>query len=293
MIKLFSSVTVDTLGPQIEVIKTFWEDLPEKALALGIRIVLALVFFLVGVQIIKFIRKIIHNSMKKASADKGAIQFMDSFVKYALYIVLIFMIASSFGVDAASIVALVGSAGVAIGLAVQGSLSNMAGGVLLLILKPFVVGDYIMDDNGHEGTVNEIQIFYTKLMTPDNKVVVLPNGNLANNCLTNVTATQTRRLNVKVSVAYDTDLKTAKQVLLKVIEEDPAVLKENDRNVFVDELSESGVIMRVICWMKKEDFWAGKCRITENIKYALDDAGIRIPLPQMDVHMVRDNSKEA
>lgn len=267
------------------VIKKFFEDLPEKALVLGVRILLALVFFLIGVQIIKIIRKIIKKSMTRANADRGAMQFVDSFVKAALYVILIFMIGTSFGVDAASIVALVGSAGVAIGLAVQGSLSNLAGGVLLLMLKPFKVGDYIVDSTGHEGTVEEIHIFYTKLSTPDNKVIVLPNGTLSNNSLVNVTAARMRRMDVVVGISYNADIRKAKEVLMKVLAEDEAVLKDRDMQVFVDALADSSVNLGVRCWLNNEDFWPGKWRITENCKYALDEAGIEIPFPQMDVHM--------
>lgn len=276
---------------QPDIIKQFLAGLPEKALQLGIRILMAFIFFLIGVQIIKIVRKIIHKSMVKARVDKGAVQFVDSFIKAALYVLLTFMIASSFGVDAASIVALIGSAGVAIGLAIQGSLSNLAGGVLLLILKPFVVGDYIVSESGHEGTVEEIQMFYTKLVTPDNKVIVLPNGSLANNSLVNATATQTRRMDIVVGISYQSDLKLAKQVLMKVLEEDTAVLSDQDRNVYVSELADSCVRMGIRCWMKKEDFWEGKWRLNEKVKYALDEAGIRFSLPRLEVHMQEADGK--
>lgn len=267
------------------VIKQFLEELPTKALHMGIRILLAFILFMIGVEIIKIIRKIIRKSMNKANVDTGAVQFMDSFVKAALYVVLAFMIAGFFGVEAASIVALIGSAGVAIGLAVQGSLSNLAGGVLLLILKPFKVGDYIIAASGHEGTVDEIQIFYTKLSTPDNKVIVLPNGSLSNNSLTNVTAAQTRRMDISIGISYQADIRNAKKVLMKVLEDDPAVLKDKDMLVYVNELADSSVNLGVRCWFLNDDFWTGKWRVTENCKYALDNAGVEIPFPQMDVHM--------
>ena len=195
-------------------------------------------------------------------------------------------IASSFGLDAASIVAVLGSAGVAIGLAVQGSLSNLAGGVLLLILKPFKVGDYIKEDSsGKEGTVTEIQIFYTKLLTFDNQTVILPNGSLANNSLINVSAEPHRRMDIKIGISYKADLKKAKDVLLQVLETDEKTSKDKDRLVFVDELAESAVILGVRCWFAQEDFWSGKWRITENCKLALDEAGIEIPYNQLDVHV--------
>ena len=154
---------------------------------LTLRILIILVIFLVGSKLIKLLLRIVQKSMEKMNAEKGLITFVNSFLKAALYVVLAFILAQKLGVDAASIIAILGSAGVAIGLAIQGSLSNLAGGVLILLLKPFRVGDYIVDSAGREGTVDEIQIFYTKLHTLDNKVVVLPNGNLANNSLINLT----------------------------------------------------------------------------------------------------------
>lgn len=267
-------------------LEEFFSSLPQKAMGLGLRILLAVLFFFIGVQMIKLLRKIITKSMKKANAEIGAVQFVDSFVKTALYVVLIFLLAASFGMDAASIVAILGSAGVAIGLAVQGSLSNLAGGVLILMLKPFKVGDYIVENaSGMEGTVSEIQIFYTKLLTPDNKVIVLPNGNLANNSLTNVTAAKYRRLDIVVGISYQSDIACAKSALEKLLEEDPKVIQEKEKLVVVDELADSCVKLIVRCWFANEDYWAGKWRLTESCKYALDEVGVEIPFPQMDVHL--------
>ena len=277
---------------QPDVIGQFLSEIPEKALRLGARVLLAALFFLVGSQLIKLIRKIIKKSMQRAGAELGAIQFVDSFVKAALYVLLVLMLASSFGLDAASIVALLGSAGVAIGLAVQGSLSNLAGRVLLLILKPFKVGDYIQEgSSGKEGTVAEIQIFYTKLVTPDNRTIVLPNGSLANNSLINYTAQDARRMDIVVGISYKADLKKAKEVLLQVLEEDEAVLKDRDHFVFVDNLGSSSVDLGVRCWFAQSDFWPGKWRITENCKLALDRAGIEIPYNQLDVHLDRTQAE--
>lgn len=282
-------VVEDILKPSV--IESFFETLPEKALNLGLRILLAVLCFFIGVQLIRLVRKIIRKSMKRANAEIGAMQFVDSFVKAALYVLLILMLASSFGMDAASIVALLGSAGVAIGLAVQGSLSNLAGGVLILMLKPFKVGDYIIEgSSGKEGTVTEIQIFYTRLLTADNKTVVLPNGSLANNSLVNVTAQDCRRMDIRVGISYNADLKAAKAVLFQVLQEDEAVMKDRDMLVFVDELAASGVNLGVRCWFKQADFWPGKWRITENCKLRLDEAGIEIPYNQLDVHLDRKDS---
>ena len=267
-------------------IKNFFQELPEKALHLGVRVLLALLAFIIGVQLIRLIRKIVKKSMNRAGAETGAVQFVDSFIKAALYVLLVLMIASSFGLEAASIVAVLGSAGVAIGLAVQGSLSNLAGGVLILLLKPFRVGDYIVESStSHEGTVTEIQIFYTRLLTADNKAVILPNGQLANNSIVNITSQKERRMDIVVGISYQTDLKQAKEVLQTVLREDEAVLKERDMLVFVSDLGSSSVNLGVRCWFRQEDFWSGKWRVTENCKLALDAAGIEIPFNQLDVHV--------
>ena len=266
--------------------KQFFSDISAGALHLGLRVLLAVLFFIIGSQLIKIIRKIIKRSMQRANAELGAIQFVDSFVKAALYVILVLLLASSCGVDAASIVALLGSAGVAVGLAVQGSLSNLAGGVLILVLKPFKVGDYIIESHtGKEGTVKEIQIFYTKLLTYDNQTVVLPNGSLANNSLVNVTAQDIRRLEIIVPVSYKADLRRTKEILTEVLKKDEAVLKDKEHMVFVNQLGSSSVDLGVRCWLKQSDYWTGKWRLTENCKLALDAAGIEIPFNQMDVHL--------
>ena len=172
-----------------------------SVIQLLLRVLITIVILLIGIRVIKVVLKLVQRSMEKAKAERGVITFVISFLRVALYVVLAFMIASRLGVDAASIVALLGSAGVAIGLAIQGSLSNFAGGVLILLVKPFKVGDYIIDSTGKEGFVTEIQIIYTKLQTVDNKLIVLPNGNLANNSITNVTSEKTRRIDIPLQIS--------------------------------------------------------------------------------------------
>lgn len=270
----------------VGLIQAYVQQLPDKALRFGIRVLLALVVFFIGVQVIKLVRRIVRRSLKRGNADIGVSQFLDSFIKTVLYILLLFMIASGFGLDATSVVALLGSAGVAIGLAIQGSLSNFAGGVLILLLKPFRVDDYIkVDNDGHEGTVKEIQLFYTKLSTPNNHVVIIPNGTLSNSSILNMSTLTERRMDILVGISYDADIRQAREVIMKVLEEDEAVLATKDRRVFVDALADSGVNLNVRCWADNETYWECKWRITEKIKYALDEAGIVIPYPQLDVHI--------
>jgi small conductance mechanosensitive channel len=252
---------------------------------LVLRVLITIVIFFVGAKLIKLLLRIVQKSMEKAKAERGVITFVISFLRVALYVVLAFMIASRLGVDAASIVALLGSAGVAIGLAIQGSLSNFAGGVLILLLKPFRVGDYVIDANGKEGFVSEIQIFYTKLQTVDNKVIILPNGNLANNSITNVTAEKTRRLDIALQISYGSDMKLAKEVLQDMLAESDYTIKEQVMRVVVDELEDSGVKLLIHCWVKSADYWPAKWDLTEKAKLTLDANGIEIPFPQVDVHM--------
>lgn len=284
--KLDNLEEVDT-----SVIAGYLQELPNKALHLGIRVLLALVIFLIGLQLIKLVRRIVKRSLIRGGADAGVIQFLDSFIKAALCILLLFFIASGFGLDAASVVALLGSAGVAIGLAIQGSLSNFAGGVLILLLKPFKIGDYIKMENGvEEGTVVEIQLFYTKLATPDNRKIIMPNGALSNSSIMNASAAHDRRVDISVGISYDADIKKAREVLTAMMTEDPFVVQEKEKRVFVSELGDSAIQLGIRCWTSNEVYWETKWRLTEQTKYALDEAGIQIPYPQIDVHMDGNDS---
>lgn len=251
-----------------------------------IAVLLALIVFAIGTKLIGWIRKLVKRSLERANVDQGVRQFTDSMLKFGLYALLIFSIGKNFGLDTASVAAVVASGGVAIGLALQGSLSNFAGGVLILILKPFAVGDYIIEDtNKCEGTVKEIQIFYTKLLTVDNKTIVVPNGTLANNSLTNVTAQDKRRLDLRVNVSYDANLQAAKQLLEGLLRKDEGVIQEEEISVFVSELGESSVEIGARAWTKTDAYWTTRWRLLENIKLTLDENGIEIPYNQVVVHV--------
>ncbi|MBD5472979.1 MAG: mechanosensitive ion channel [Lachnospiraceae bacterium] len=276
---------IQQIGKEAGVIEKFLQELPEKAFHLGLRVVLAALAFLIGVQLIRLVRHVLKKTLGRSRVDDSAVSFIDSFVKFGMYFILVLTVASGLGVDAASIIALLGSASVAIGLAVQGSLSNFAGGVLLLILKPFAPGDYIRDGAGNEGTVESIDVFYTHLITPDHKSIVLPNGTLANGSIINFTKCPTRRLDISVGISYKDDIKRAKAVLIDLLKSDSAVLKDEDVLVFVDTLGDSSVILNLRCWTLQSDYWTAKWRLTEETKYALDEAGINIPYPQIDVHV--------
>lgn len=268
----------------IDLIQSYLQQLPDAALRFGVRVLLALLVFVIGSQFIRLVRKIFKKSMKRSNADVGVVQFLDSFIKISLYVLLVFLIASGFGLDAASVVALLGSAGVAIGLAVQGSLSNFAGGVLILLLKPFKVGDYIIA-GVNEGNVNEIQIFYTKLTTADNRVVIIPNGDLANSSITNASAMTMRRIDIPVGISYKADIKVAREALMKLLDNDDKVLQNQEKKVFVDELGDSAVKLVIRCYATTDDFWETKWRLTEGVKCSLDEVDIEIPYNQVDVHL--------
>lgn len=252
----------------------------------GFRVVLALFIFFIGMKLIGGVRKIVKRSLERSNVDKGVEQFIDSMLKFGLYALLIFSIGKNFGLDTTSIAAVVASGGVAIGLALQGSLSNFAGGVLILLLKPFVVGDYIIEDNNKcEGTVKEIQVFYTKLVTPDNKIIVIPNGTLTNNSLTNATMQKMRRLDLKIDISYNADLKKAKALLEKLLLEEKKILKDQETNVFVDDLGASSVVLGVRGWVQTEDYWGVRWSLLEKMKLTMDEHGIEIPFQQITVHM--------
>ncbi len=267
------------------VVEAYLQELPDKALRFGIRVVLALIVLFIGIKLIGLIGKLFRKLMTRHNADVGVAQYLQSLIMIVLYVLLIFLIASSFGLDAATVVAVLGSAGVTIGLALQGSLANFAGGVLILLLRPFKVGDYIVTASGNEGTVQEIQLFYTRLTTADNRMIVIPNGDLSNSSMTNVSAMESRRIDVPVGISYEADIKQARDVLTRLMDEDEGILQDQEKKVFVDGLGESSVNLVLRFHTSTADYWETKWRITENAKYALDQAGIEIPYNQMDVHV--------
>ena len=253
------------------------------------RVCLAFVFFILGRIIIKWIRKIVRKALDRSTVDTGVSQFVDSLLKFALYAVLIFTIITKFGVDPASVAAIIASAGVAVGLALQGSLSNFAGGVLILLLKPFVVGDYIIENTqGNEGTVKEIQMFYTKLATIDNKVIIIPNSMLTSSSIVNITHMNKRNLILEVSISYDSDIRLAKEILFELMSKDELIDNEMEQKVYVNELGADGIVLGMRGWVKTEDYWTVRWRMLESIKYAYDDAGIEIPYHKMDINVKKD-----
>lgn len=275
---------IEAITEEIDRFQRYIDEYLPGVVAFGLRVLMALLVFFIGSRLIKLLRRIVRRSMERAGADVGLVQFIDSLLKALLYFVLVMLIASGFGVDTTSVVALAGSAGLAAGLALQGSLANFAGGVLLLMVKPFKVGDYIIQGD-LEGTVSEIQMIYTCLLTPDNRKVVIPNGKLADNSLINATAQEKRRLDIDVGISYTADLRKAKETSMELLEREERVLKEEERLTVVSELADSAVILKLRFWVKPEDYWNVKWDMTEAVKLAFDAEGIEIPFQQMDVHI--------
>ncbi|HIY00060.1 MAG TPA: mechanosensitive ion channel family protein, partial [Candidatus Dorea intestinigallinarum] len=231
------------------------------------------------------VRRLTAKAFARSNADTGVSQFTDSIIKYGLYTVLVILVVTSFGVNLSSITAILAAAGVAVSLALQDVISNFAGGVLILTLKPFAVGDYIIEDNNkNEGTVKEIQLFHTKLTTVDNKTIVIPNGMLTNNSLTNVTAKDERQLDLRIDISYESDLRKAKGILEDMLKSTPGILRDMETSVFVDSLGTSSVVLGIRAWTRMEDYWPVRWKLLEDIKLTFDEEGINIPYTQITVH---------
>ena len=270
----------------ISLLESYLEGMVPKLISFALSVIGAILVYVIGVRVIRWIRRLFGKMLKRHNVDEGVCQFLDAIVKVSGYFILILMILGFFGVTTASVVAVLGSAGLTLGLALQGSLSNFAGGVLILLLKPFTVGDYIIEESGKkEGTVQEISIFYTTLLTADQHIVVIPNGTLANNSITNLTKSGIRRLDIRVGISYASDIRRAKQVLQQVAEQSSHRLQSEAPVVLVDEVAGSSVELLVRIWTDPEEYWDERWEMTEQIKLALDAAGIEIAFPQLDVHV--------
>ncbi|MBR4169917.1 MAG: mechanosensitive ion channel family protein [Lachnospiraceae bacterium] len=265
--------------------REYLDTLPQKFLGLGIRALIMVILLVISYWLIRALRKIIRKALQKSKVENGSITFIDSCVKIILYTCVILSLIGYFGIDAASVVAILGSIGLTIGLAFQGSLSNFAGGVLILICKPFVTGDYILEKNTNaEGTVTEITLFYTKIRTQDNRMISIPNSVLSNSTIIDASALLERRVDLFVPVSYEAEIKRAREVILKVLDQE-SVLK-HDRQVFVEELANSNVVLGIQFYVQTTDYLPMKRLVLEQIKTEFDRTGITIPFEQIDVHMV-------
>ena len=279
------------LGDKVEKLSQIsWKEMIERYVPVVcdylLRIALVLVIFFVGRKLIKKIVSLCDQALKRHGMEVTVRRFFCNVINALGYICMLGILLQTVGLTATSLTALVASAGVAVGLALQGSLSNFAGGVLILLMKPFVIGDYIVQGNT-EGTVKEIGLVYTELITADNRLIVIPNGTLIDSSIVNVTATGKRRLELSVGIGYKSDLKKAKEVLIRLGENDPARDPENPVNVFVSELAESSVNLGLHVWVSSSEYWNAKWRLTENIKMAFDEEGIEIPFKQVEISVTK------
>lgn len=279
------------LGDKVEKLSQIsWKEMFERYVPVVcdylLRIALVLVIFFVGRKLIKKIVNLCDQALKRHGMEVTVRRFFCNVINALGYICMLGILLQTVGLTATSLTALVASTGVAVGLALQGSLSNFAGGVLILLMKPFVIGDYIVQGNT-EGTVKEIGLVYTELITADNRLIVIPNGTLIDSSIVNVTATGKRRLELSVGIGYKSDLKKAKEVLIRLGENDPARDPENPVNVFVSDLAESSVNLGLHVWVSSSEYWNAKWRLTENIKMAFDEEGIEIPFKQVEISVTK------
>jgi small conductance mechanosensitive channel len=250
----------------------------------GLKLALALVVLVIGLWIVSRIGRVLANTMEKRNVDESLRPFLRSLITASLKVMLFISIAGMVGIEMTSFIAVLGAAGLAIGLALQGSLANFAGGVLILLLKPFKVGDYI-DTGSHQGTVREIQVFYTYLTTFQNEEVVIPNGDLSNNAVKNYTFHETRRLDMLFGIGYGDSMDKAKGLLEELVAADGRILKDPKHIIFVENLNDSSVDIRMRMWVKTENYWPVWLDMTEKVKKTFDSNGVSIPFPQRDVHL--------
>ncbi|GLB51478.1 mechanosensitive ion channel protein MscS [Neptunitalea chrysea] len=270
-----------------QVVTVTIEYVPQIATAL----ISAMLTLVIGLWVIKIINRLVRKLFETRDIDLSLRTFLCNLISWSLKIVLFIVVVTQLGIKTSSFVAVLGAAGLAVGLALQGSLSNLAGGVLILTLKPFKVGDYIASSNGVSGTVSYIDIFNTKLNTPQNQLVVVPNGDLSNSSITNYTELGTRRTWFDIGVSYDADLRQAKEILLKVIAENQLVLDDPAPQVVVTALGDSSVNLSVRATTTNDNFWDVNENLIIDCKAALDKAGIEIPFPQRDVHVFDESKK--
>ena len=271
---------------QVSIVGQYIQKLTDWCMSKLGSIVVAVIFMVVCFKLVKLLLRILRKSFERSKLDPSVAGFFISAVKIVLNVLIVLTAASIVGFQITSFITILGTAGVTLGLALQGSLSNLAGGLLILILKPFRVGDYIVENNTHcEGTVVSIDIFYTRLITFDNKSVVIPNGNISNTSLVNVTEHDMRRVDIPFSVAYDSDMEKVKRVTIETIKDVDGYLPDEQILFYIDEFADSGINMYVKFYATIEKFFDAKWDAMWKLKEAFDENDIEIPFNQMDVHM--------
>ncbi len=260
------------------------ETFQELAMAYGLKIIFAILLLLVGKWLAGKLSDMLAKVLQKREVDITLVKFLRNIVYYLLLVAVLVAAAGEVGINTASFLTIIGAASLAIGLALKDSLSNFSAGIMLILFRPFRVGDYVIA-GGEAGTVEEITIFNTILHTPDNQKKIIPNGSISNSVITNITANPTRRVDLTIGIGYDDDLRRAKDVLQRIVKADERILSEPAAAIMVSSLGDSAV--NIVCrpWVKKEDWWAVHCDLLEKIKLGFDAEGISIPYPQRDVHI--------
>ncbi|MCF8301908.1 MAG: mechanosensitive ion channel [Bacteroidales bacterium] len=253
----------------------------------GGMLLLAILFLIMGLAVIKWITRRFERTLKKREIDPSLLPFLKGLVNIGLKVLLIISVMTMVGIKMTSFIAILGAAGLALGLALSGTLQNFAGGVLILIIKPFRVGDYIAAQ-GHSGTVHEIQIFNTVLKTPDNRTIIIPNGGLSTSSVVNYSMEETRRMDFIFGIAYQDDVDKAKQILQDILDNEERFMKEPEPMIAVSELGDSSVNLLMRAWVNAADYWPLNFEIWERVKKAFDAQGISIPFPQHDVHLFQE-----
>jgi len=278
-------------------VQQHWDNFITAAVAWAPRILIGLIsavlIYLIGSWLIKIAKRIAEKAFQRRKMDISLQRFLLNLIHWTLHILLFIVVVSQLGVQTSAFVAMIGAAGLAIGLALQGSLANFAGGILILLLKPFKVGDYISSDTGVSGTVEEIDIFNTKLTTPQNQLVVVPNGPMSNSSITNYTQLGTRRTWFDIRVPYDANLKQAQEVLLAVAKGNALAFKEPAPQVVVTDLGDSAVNLSVRVTTSNEHFWTMNEQLLIDCKTALDNAGINIAVPKRDIYIRNESSGQS
>lgn len=253
-------------------------------------IAMALVILVLGRYLISFTLRMIERRFERRNVDRSIRSFLGSLIKFSLYCLLFLTVASTMGIQTTSFIAALSAFGLAVGLALQGSLSNFAGGVLILLFRPFEVGDYMSSNNGSEGTVERIDILYTTLVSGDGIKVFSPNGTLANSVIKNYTKIVSRRFELIIGISYDDNIKVAKDTIMELIQSDERIQTSPVPEIFVGALADSSINLTVRGWVKREQYWATHDGLRERIKLALDAKGISIPYPQTEMHIKSDGT---
>ncbi|MDB2386541.1 mechanosensitive ion channel [Shewanella sp.] len=268
----------------MEIYKNLLEEVPDLILTYGLKIIFAIIIFFVGKFLSGVVKNITTKLLVKRKADETVVSFVANIAWSLVFVFTIVATLGQVGVQTASLVAVIGAAGLAVGLALQGSLSNFAAGVLMVVLRPCRIGDYV-EAAGIAGKVSEITIFSTKLLTPDNKLITAPNSAMMNGTIINYSAMKTRRLDLVIGVSYESNLAETKKVLTSILDNSQYVLDSPSYTVGVSQLADSSINFVVRPWVKGTDYWPAHYELLEQIKTALDEAGIVIPYPQMDLHV--------